>query len=336
MGRRHSLSVEQPRVWTRATTPSHPSFGGRNNGLGRNAVSAAVAAILSWQQAIAGRDRVLGIVWTPMRLRGLRHALWIGAALQVVYCLGMALDSFGGVDAHAYWAAWRHGLYSAAPEQRDAYLYSPVFAQVLWPLTLLPWPVFWAVWTITLAAAFAWLLAPLGRRWALPLLLMCLPEILTGNVWAFFALVLVLGFRYPAAWAFPLLLKVSPGVGVVWFAVRREWRAAATATAATAAIMAASFALAPDLWGEWLRLLAHPESFRNPARESFEPALHFPTALRLGLGLPIAAALTIYAARSNRPRLLPAATLLAVPVFSANVLTLLTAIPRMRADHDKS
>jgi hypothetical protein len=57
--------------------------------------------------------------------------------------------------------------------------------------------------------------------------------------------------------------------------------------------------------------------------------LHFPTAVRLGVGLPASAALTIYAAKRNQPRLLPAALLLASPVTGLNAIALLTAIPRM-------
>ena len=43
------------------------------------------------------------------------------------------------------------------------------------------------------------------------------------------AAAIALGFRYPAAWSFLLLTKVTPGIGLVWFAVRREWRPLAIA-----------------------------------------------------------------------------------------------------------
>jgi hypothetical protein len=272
---------------------------------------------------------VAGIVWTPTRLRALRHGLWFAAFLYCIASLGWALSDLSGVDAHAYWSSWRNGLYSAGPEQRDAYLYSPVFAQVLWPLTLLPWPVFYGLWTAAAIAVFAWLLAPLGLRWAIPLILICMPEIEAGNVWPFFALVLVLGFRFPAAWSFPVLLKVTPGVGVLWFAARREWRRAAVAIVVALGIAGVSFAFAPGLWTEWIRLLLHPSDFTNPARETLTPMLHFPAAVRLGVGLPLSAALTIYAARKDRPRLLPMAMLLASPVTGLNAVALLAAIPRM-------
>jgi hypothetical protein len=148
-------------------------------------------------------------------------------------------------------------------------------------------------------------------------------------VWPFFALVLVLGFRFSAAWSVPVLLKVTPGVGVLWFAARREWRRAAVAIVVALGIAGVSFAFAPGLWTDWIRLLLHPSEFTNPARETLTPALHFPAVVRLGVGLPFSAALTIYAARKNKPRLLPMAMLLASPVTGLNAVALLAAIPRM-------
>ena len=59
----------------------------------------------------------------------------------------------------------------------------------------------------------------------------------------------------PALWAFPLLTKVTPGVGLVWFAVRREWRTLAAVLAITAVAVGASVAIAPVAWSEWLSFL---------------------------------------------------------------------------------
>ena len=70
----------------------------------------------------------------------------------------------------------------------------------------------------------------------------------------------MLGFRYPWTWAFVLLTKVTPGLGLVWFAVRREWRALAIALGVTAAIVAVSLVLDRQLWSEWISFLsATPE-----------------------------------------------------------------------------
>ena len=57
------------------------------------------------------------------------------------------------------------------------------------------------------------------------------------------------------AWAFVLLTKVSPGAGLLWFALRREWRKLAIALGVTAAIALVTFAIWPDRWIGWIRLL---------------------------------------------------------------------------------
>lgn len=276
--------------------------------------------------------KVGGVRWTPLRLRALRHGLWFTAVVFSLYAIGISLDSGVGLDAHAYWSAWRHGhtLYTAAPEQRDAYLYSPAFAQAIWPLTLLPWPAFFMLWAAMTTSVYAWLLAPLGRAWAIPLVIICLPELVFGNVWSFFALALVMGFRYSAAWAFPILLKLTPGIGLLWFAVRREWRSLAVAVLATGGIACLSFVIAPHLWADWYHLLVHPQQFTNPSREVLRVMLHVPSSLHLLIGIPLGAAVTIHAARTDRKGLLPLAMMLAAPVWGLNAFALLTAIPRLR------
>lgn len=246
--------------------------------------------------------------------------------LAVAVCL---TDS-PGLDAHAYWAAWRHDhLYGAAPEQPDAYLYSPVFAQLAWPLTLLPWPVFCAIWLAGTAAIYAWLLAPLPADWRIPAYLLCSLDIATGNVWAGFALVLVTGFRHPWTWALPVLTKVTPGVGLIWFAARREWRRLALGVGASAGLALGSFVLAPDLWHQWVNFARHPHAATLETDDSLRPRVMFPTALLLLLELPVALALIVVAARTDRPWLLPVALIFANPVFTANSFVILAAIPRI-------
>src|SRR4051794_5277996 len=103
-----------------------------------------------------------------------------------------------GRDSHAYWlTGHRPDLYGAAPAQPDAYLYSPAFAQLIRPLTWLPWPMFAALWFAAELTLVVWLLRPLSWGWRVPLLALCIPELYLGNVHIVFALVLVLGFRRP-------------------------------------------------------------------------------------------------------------------------------------------
>src|SRR5262249_57355283 len=90
------------------------------------------------------------------------------------------------------------------------------------PLTWLRLAVFTALWT-ALNCATLWFL--LGR-WSLPsLLFLPIPfEIVSGNVHLLYAAAIVLGFRWAGTWALMFLTKVTPGIGVLWYAIRREWR----------------------------------------------------------------------------------------------------------------
>ena len=96
-----------------------------------------------------------------------------------------------------------------------------------------------AVWTALLIARRAVpdrAAAPRGRA-PVPVHAM---EVAGGNVSLLLAVAIVVGFRWPAAWALVLLTKITPGIGLLWFAVRREWRHLAIALGATAAIVAVS------------------------------------------------------------------------------------------------
>ena len=153
--------------------------------------------------------------------------------------------TFIGVDARAYWQVdLAHPYVGSGVGDVSTYLYSPAFAQLMAPFSLLPFAVFDALWTALLIVVCAWLIRP----WPWAGLMLVLPisyELLVGNVHFLIAAAIVLGFRAPATWAFPILTKVTPGLGVLWFAVRREWRALALALGGTAAVVAVSFALAP-------------------------------------------------------------------------------------------
>ncbi|HEY3921462.1 MAG TPA: glycosyltransferase family 87 protein [Gaiellaceae bacterium] len=274
--------------------------------------------------------------WRGHRLRALRHGAWLVAFVAAVISVGLVATGSLGLDAHAYFSAWTNHLYSAAPEQRGAYLYSPVFAQAIWPLTLLSWPLFCAIWLGAIAAIYAWLLAPLPLKWRVPFFLACSMDITTGNVWSFFALVAVTGLSYPAAWTFPILTKLTPVVGPVWFLARREWRQLGIVCGAVIGLAAISFSFEPGLWHEWFRLLVHPGSLSNPQRGNLRPLFYPRTSFLLLAELPIAFGITIYAARTDTRWLLPVAMIFANPVFTANSFVLLAAIPRLKRASDNN
>ena len=122
--------------------------------------------------------------------------------------------------ARAYYDAHVASVY-ARPDAAsyNAYYDSPAFAQILAPLTALPWPVFIAIWMMIAAATLAYLSGPL-----LLLVLLFPPvviELQVGNIHFLLGLAVALGIQYPAVWAFPLLTKITPGIGILWFAVRR-------------------------------------------------------------------------------------------------------------------
>jgi hypothetical protein len=225
------------------------------------------------------------------------------------------------VDAYAYWTTRDGVFYDAATTGRiGAYLYSPAFAQLLTPLVWLPVAAFTALWTAVNCATLWFLL----RRWALPSLLF-LPiafEVVSGNVHLLYAAAIILGFRWPATWALMLLTKVTPGVGVLWFLVRREWRSLAIALGATGAIAAVSFVLDQAQWARWLDLLRADASGAGSA--DFQTVGWY---LPIGLGPRLVAAVVVIviAAWTDRRWLLPVGVVLAMPVVWLNSLAVLAA-----------
>src|SRR6185503_18165053 len=77
-------------------------------------------------------------------------------------------------------------------------------------------------------------------------------DLYLGNIHVLLAAAVVGSLRRPALWAIPLLTKPSVGVGLLWFVVRREWGKLSVALGVTAALSAAAFVIAPDLWPKWI------------------------------------------------------------------------------------
>jgi hypothetical protein len=265
-----------------------------------------------------------------MRSAYLRRVLGVWgllvAALLVVLVAVLAEPfepgSFGpGHDARAYWAVPLDDPYvPGSVGQESAYLYSPAFLVALSPLRALSWPLFLALWTGGLLAVLFWLARPLLF---LPLLLLALPEIWGGNITILLAAALVVGFNRSAAWAFPLLTKLTPGLGILWFAVRREWLAFSLAIAATLAVIAATAVLAPGLWAQWFQLLTS-----STGSSTVPGSIPVPLILRL----PVAIAVVVLAAWRGWRWLLPIGVLLAMPVIWWGSLALLTACVALKRE----
>lgn len=241
-------------------------------------------------------------------------------AAVVLYSVWQAIRlPWEGGDAHAYWLA-RGDLYAGSVVgEHGAYLYSPAFAQLLVPLQALPWDAFHVLWAGLNGLVLALMLGPLSGP-----AMMTTPvaqEVLTLNVHLLMAGAIIVGFRYPAAWSFLLLTKVLPGVGLLWFAVRGEWRNLGIALGATAVIAGVSFALAPDLWREWIGVLLSS----HPATTGYLVPIPLPVRLLL------AVVIVTWGARTNRRWTVPIACSLALPVlWIAGLAVMVAAIPLSR------
>lgn len=183
------------------------------------------------------------------------RALLVLGILVVAYDWWLLTTTGGSpVDAHAYWIADPNNLYPH-PEllQHNGYIYSPAFELIVGWARLVPFEVFVAVWRALLLATLVWLAGPFT------IIVIFLPpvasEINAGNIQILLAAAIVIGFRYPGTWAFVLLTKVSPGIGLLWFAMRRQWRALAWALGLAVVIVAVLVVLWPDRWVAYLRLL---------------------------------------------------------------------------------
>ena len=262
-----------------------------------------------------------------------RHGLVLASAVFVFVIVRAAAtgDPLVAYDAHVYWsAAALADPYSAtiaggfgAEGGLYKYKYPPVLAQLLFVVHWLPWPVFLGAWTALLLAA----VALQSGRLMLPVLFLppVLGELWLGNLNLLIGLAIVVGFRWPAAWAIVVLTKMTPGIGLLWFAVRREWRELFIALGVSAAVAATSFAIAPGLWADFSAAL---RTQFDVSLSSAGQAIPLPLPVRL----VAAALLTTWGARSGRRWVVPAAAILAIPfswwnVFSIAVGAIPLAVP---------
>lgn len=259
-----------------------------------------------------------------LRLRAIRDGLVIAGLLAAAFVL-VVIPSVGrslGYDAYSYWSVDLGSLYDRALGSLytlGAYRYAPPLAQLWAPLHALPWWVFLSGWIALMSAALVYL----GGRWAIVLL--ALPpvalELEQGNVHLLIAAAIVMGFRWPWTWSFVLLTKVTPGIALIWFAVRRDWHALGTALGVTIAVSTASWVVAPQLWSQWLA------SLFVSAGQSQDLSLPPPLLFRL----PIAALLVIWGARTDRPWTVGVAAMLALPlVWPHGLVVALAAVPFLR------
>jgi Glycosyltransferase family 87 len=224
-----------------------------------------------------------------------------------------------GQDARCYYQATLADPYLHSDwNDPIAYVYSPAFLQLVTPLTQLPWQAFMAVWTAILIGAVRFLTGPrlLATGLLFPFTAM---EVAGGNISLLVAVAIVIGFRWPWTWSLVLLTKITPGIGLLWFAVRREWRSLAIAIAATAAIVAVSALMLPQQWRDWVDVVID-----NAGKGGTWASVPVPLWIRL----PIAVAVVVWGARTDRAWTVPLAAMLALPaLWYGGISMLLACIP---------
>lgn len=217
------------------------------------------------------------------------------------------LAAFGGVllavivwvfwanpnDTFAYWlAAMRlaagQAIYATgeAAFAPYAYHYPPPLVQLLAPFTLVVPAIVYLIGYRVLELLVTWELA--GRR-MLPMLALIafLPvalELRFENVNLLMALGIVYGLgRWPWLFAVGALVKVSPGLGIIYLAMRRRWRDAFVSSVLGIVIVAVSYAIDPGLWRGFL------DAIGDRAGITGNSLLPFPYVVRaaVGLGLTI-------------------------------------------------
>lgn len=262
--------------------------------------------------------------WTPGRA-ALTAAAVLGAVLlAVIVTTSWAKPN----DSLAYWLAGQRlaagqpiyvsGEDAFAPY---AYHYVPVVAQVIAPFTLFVPTIVYIVVYRALELAATWDLA--GRR-MLPMLALIAfiavaVELSVENVHLFMALGIVLGLaRWPWLFAIGAIVKISPGLGIVYLVLRRRWRDALIATMVGAVIVVISFAIDPALWLEWF------DTVVGRVGVTGNSLIPVPYVVRAAAGL----ALTVaggYLGRRNGELLLVLGVTIANPNLSMNGFAVLAA-----------
>jgi len=248
--------------------------------------------------------------------RPLRDALilvGIGRALYYYLVQGVYPWTFIGLDARAYWRIdLAHPYAASGVGEISTYLYSPAFAQVLAPFSLLPFEVFFALWTVMNIALLVWLVRP--WPWVVPMLILPISyELLVGNIHFLLAAACVVGVRRAGTWSFPVLTKVTPGVAALWFLGRGRWRSFATAVGVTLVLAAVSFVLAPAAWSDWIAFL-----LSNPGVAQWLP-----------VRLVAAALIVLVGARRGWAWTIAVAAWIAVPVVWVNAWVVLLGTIRL-------
>lgn len=257
-----------------------------------------------------------------MRERRIWRRPWLLLRFAALAVVGFHALAFGlwspGADAAIYYRADMDHLY-AGSIFTETFNYSPAFAWWIQPLQDLPFAAFRTVIVSLDMIGLVFLIGPVFT--AVVLLAQVLPiwlEFQQGNLNFAVAALLVLGLRHPAWYAGVNLSKVTPGIGLMWFAARRDWRALAVAAAVTSLVALPSLLLHLDAW------LAFGASLL--ANAAVDAQIGAPLLLRVAL----AVAVISWGAMTNRPWTVPIGAALVAHVNGNGWLIALAAIPLLR------
>jgi hypothetical protein len=235
--------------------------------------------------------------------------------VAAVVFVSLTLSGGNPVDAYNYWHADPAHPYATGEFK---FVYTPVAIQVLAPFQTLPFPVFVALVRLIDLAALVLLAGPAT------VFAIFLPPVATelnaANINLPLGLAVVAAFRWPALWAFPVLTKITPLVGVVWFAARKEWRSCAIAVGTTLVILVVSILASPTLWRDYVDYLL--------SVADTVPGWPFPYPM-----LPrvvLALVLLLWGARTDRRWTVPVAVLIALPrLYFLSPALLLAVLPTL-------
>jgi hypothetical protein len=274
-----------------------------------------------WSLATSFRQSIELLKRNPRPIRDALIVIGVARGLLYYSVQGRHPWTYLGIDAAAYHRVdLVHPYANGVVGDPSAYLYSPAFALLLAPFAALPFDMFYGLWVVGSFLALAWLVRP--WPWALAIFFFPITaELMTGQVHLFIAAAIVLGFQRPALWALPILTKVTPGIGLLWFGIRREWRHLAEAIGATLLLVAVSFVMFPGSWFEWVGFL---RSNAGSSEAFFVP--------RIAIGV----ALIWFGAVTDRRWLVPVAVWFTLPHVWASSWVILLGVIRLHPAFDRA
>jgi len=289
-----------------------------------------------------GRMHLNSSGWAARRVDAWLDTAWPRRLLALLSLVGFAMLAWnltspivehgttGASDARAYWAAGRRllqgtALYADTAGQPFAFLYPPIAAQLVAPLSLLPLPVFaWGIRVLELLClryvVGSWKLAGAS-------MIVCLPvvaEIEAGNINLVIAAALAAAIRGDNRWLVPAAVPKFTALAALPFALGRNRRALVLGALGAATLCALSVLSAPDLWRSYATFVISQPSVDNQWY-NVGRVVSLPARL---LGAAVCALIAI-----RRPVFMPVAVALSAPVLWFNSLSVLVAIvPAMTVD----